>query len=661
MTRVLCRFVCLVLCSTTPLALACGPSAGGGSGGPDGGGDLDGGGGGDGGELDGGPGGGGGDDDCTGGSLCGSPAVCCPSGTECVDETCLAACASGVRCGADQSVCCGDGTVCMSDECVAPGEVCADSYDCDPGSFCEPTLGQCLPQPEPAHLRVRTRCSTRCRRRWSGRTRPTRSSRSRWSPTSTAWARRRWWSTSAAARPAGRPTGPSAGSRSWTARPVQVVLPEIPHAPAADPPTYGSHGRATIALGDVSGDGLPDIIYAARRQLRAQPDRRDRRHRHAPVDLARRRTTTPTASRWRTAARPWPTSTTTTRRRSCSAARSSTTTGWWCGIRRHAGSGGYLGTNSGYSGGISAVVDLDGDGAPEIVIGQERLESGVDAGQPAVGDGDARTGPTAGPTATRRSPTSMETATPEVVLVASGQRPRAQRPDRPAVVRSRSDRRRVRVQPGPAHPADHHSRSVANNLGGPPTVARLRRRRAPGDRRGRRLQLFGLRPRPRRRVDRRPIAIRRRRRAPSSCAGRRPPRTCRRTRPARRCSTSRATARPRWSTPTSASCASTPAPTGPMQLETPNTTGTIHEYPLVVDVDGDGNSEIMVVANDSKRERQLRLRRSGAARAVRLRRHQRRVGPHPQGVDAARVPRHQRHLGRQRAVARAGQLDRSLA
>ena len=38
---------------------------------------------------------------------------------------------------------------------------------------------------------------------------------------------------------------------------------------------------------------------------------------------------------------------------------------------------------------------------------------------------------------------------------------------------------------------------------------------------------------------------------------------------------------------------------GRTQLQIPNTTGTIHEYPLVVDADGDGNSEILVVANDS--------------------------------------------------------------
>lgn len=36
---------------------------------------------------------------------------------------------------------------------------------------------------------------------------------------------------------------------------------------------------------------------------------------------------------------------------------------------------------------------------------------------------------------------------------------------------------------------------------------------------------------------------------------------------------------------------------GNVQLELPNSSATIHEYPLVVDVDADGNSEILIVAN----------------------------------------------------------------
>ncbi|MBK6810200.1 MAG: VCBS repeat-containing protein [Sandaracinaceae bacterium] len=38
---------------------------------------------------------------------------------------------------------------------------------------------------------------------------------------------------------------------------------------------------------------------------------------------------------------------------------------------------------------------------------------------------------------------------------------------------------------------------------------------------------------------------------------------------------------------------------GVLQLQEPSTSATIHEYPLVVDADGDGNSEILLVANDA--------------------------------------------------------------
>ena len=37
---------------------------------------------------------------------------------------------------------------------VGPGAACADSYDCDPGNFCEPTLHQCLPQPDPLTCKI---------------------------------------------------------------------------------------------------------------------------------------------------------------------------------------------------------------------------------------------------------------------------------------------------------------------------------------------------------------------------------------------------------------------------------------------------------------------------------------------------------------------------
>ena len=113
-------------------------------------------GGGDGGDGDGGDGDGGGGDggvdgpSCAGGTLCGQPAVCCAAGSECIEDQCLPACASGVRCGAMLADCWAAGDVCLSATCATPGAACLDAYDCvQPGEFCEPTLGQCLPQPDP--------------------------------------------------------------------------------------------------------------------------------------------------------------------------------------------------------------------------------------------------------------------------------------------------------------------------------------------------------------------------------------------------------------------------------------------------------------------------------------------------------------------------------
>jgi hypothetical protein len=94
-----------------------------------------------------GNGGSGGVEVCESSLLCGTPAVCCDVGDECFEGACVAACASGVRCGGDGSVCCADSDVCLAGECATPGTGCTDSFDCPEGDFCEPTLSQCLPQP----------------------------------------------------------------------------------------------------------------------------------------------------------------------------------------------------------------------------------------------------------------------------------------------------------------------------------------------------------------------------------------------------------------------------------------------------------------------------------------------------------------------------------
>ena len=95
-------------------------------------------------------------DDTSGGTggvcetvLCGEAGTCCAADEECAAGACLPACASGVRCGEAQDVCCDAGQVCLAAECATPTGPCQDSFDCDFGEFCEPTLDQCLPQTDP--------------------------------------------------------------------------------------------------------------------------------------------------------------------------------------------------------------------------------------------------------------------------------------------------------------------------------------------------------------------------------------------------------------------------------------------------------------------------------------------------------------------------------
>lgn len=197
-------------------------------------------------------------DDCTGGLLCGQPAVCCAAGSECVDGACLAECASGVRCGADLATCCAAGDVCLADTCATPGASCQDSYDCQqPGEFCEPTLGQCLPQPDPLTCEFQ--------------------------PTFSDLDVVVEWMVDvdqiisipvvADIDNDGVPEVvvnlTQQDSLSWPGGTIAILdgvtgteQRRIDHDPAND--SYGSHGRSTIAVGDVSGDGVPDIVYATR-------------------------------------------------------------------------------------------------------------------------------------------------------------------------------------------------------------------------------------------------------------------------------------------------------------------------------------------------------------------------------------------------------------
>ena len=84
--------------------------------------------------------------------LCGG--VCCEAEQECVNEQCLEACESEIRCGANQEICCDADQVCLAESCATPTGMCTDNYDCAEGEFCEPTLDQCLPQPDPLECEI---------------------------------------------------------------------------------------------------------------------------------------------------------------------------------------------------------------------------------------------------------------------------------------------------------------------------------------------------------------------------------------------------------------------------------------------------------------------------------------------------------------------------
>ncbi len=316
---------------------------------------------------------------CTGGSLCGQPATCCPAGNECIDNTCLAECSSGVRCGTNNDVCCNTGQVCVSNACATPGDACLDSYDCQFGEFCEPTLGQCLPQPDPLTCEyVPTFDNLDVMVEWSYELEEiisipvvadvdndglpevvvnlTRQDGGSW------------------------PTG---NIMILSGESGNVQLPEIPHDPASN--NYGSHGRATIAVGDVSGDSVPDIIYAARetanRSLIIAIDGSGnflwKSHDAAGADYGIQvengaATLTnfdndPEAEIVFGAA----------------IIDNDGTVVWDQGM---GGLGGTFGTNDNYAGGISAVADLDADTIPEIISGRHAWKvnwvPGVNPGDP---------------------------------------------------------------------------------------------------------------------------------------------------------------------------------------------------------------------------------------------------------------------------------------
>jgi hypothetical protein len=536
---------------------------------------------------------GGADDTSTGGGsvcetvLCGQPVECCAAEEDCVLGACVPACESGVRCGAAQDVCCDSGQVCLADQCVDPTGACVDSFDCDFGQFCEPTLGQCLPQLDPVACEIIPEFEDiAVIEEW-------------------AYTDHEVISIPVVADLDGdlapevvvNLTQLDGGS--WPAGRIVVldgatgaVQLDLPHDPASD--QFGAHGRATLGLSDVSGDGLPDVVYAGRPSGGESAI-------HAIDGTG--------AHLWSSHDPGGATHTFTVENGAPAFGNfddddeAETVFGATLidddglVVWDQAGAGAAFGTNGDYTGGISAVVDLTGDGYPEIVSGRHAWsvqwtqpagmdpqvvvtplwDAGAPDGYPAIadldGDGD-----------------------PEVVLVAGGT---------------------VRVLDGATGEAwcgiDATGAACAGNdalrtaaadipgggIGGPPTIADF-----DGDGRpeiatagGSSYTVYDLA-----RPDEEIVVAAG---FPAPADGEIYPRWTQATQD----QSSNATGSSVFDFQGDGAAEVVYADecymrvydgaTGEVVLEIESSSATIHEYPLVVDVDDDGNSEILVVANDS--------------------------------------------------------------
>ena len=184
--------------------------------------------------------------------LCGALLACCAASDECIDGECAAGCADDIRCGEDLELCCAAGEVCLNAACVPVGDACTDSGDCDPGDYCDG--GACLPVQDPPA------CTT---------------------PDDSITLTTEWEFTED--QVIGLPlvvdiTGDGNpevvvnttrvdGLLTYTVGEIVAldgatgeVLWKIAHDP--NQMRFGAHGRSTIAAGDVSGDGVADIVYA---------------------------------------------------------------------------------------------------------------------------------------------------------------------------------------------------------------------------------------------------------------------------------------------------------------------------------------------------------------------------------------------------------------
>ncbi|MCX4246173.1 CARDB domain-containing protein [Paraliomyxa miuraensis] len=308
--------------------------------------------------------------------LCGNPAECCEADQECVNEQCLPACETEIRCGENQEICCDEGQVCLANSCATPTGPCIDAFDCEEGEFCEPTLDQCLPQPNPLDCEILPDFQDiEITQEWT-------------------FEEDQVISMPAVADIDGdmRPeviintyfdSDPGGGSQEFYGNIVVLdgqdgsVQFRIQNSPGAG--QYGSYSRSTVGVSDVDDDGLPDVVYVGRPQVNIAPFVNNSSIIHAINGLGQHLWSShaPDGSPHYIYVRHGAPAFANFDDDDASeivygtAVLDNDGTVVFDQDNSWARGGGVFGSNGDYLGGISAIADLTGDGYPEIISGRQ--------------------------------------------------------------------------------------------------------------------------------------------------------------------------------------------------------------------------------------------------------------------------------------------------
>ncbi len=298
------------------------------------------------------------------GSVCGLTGdLCCEGDTpNCgPDGQCAPSCDGlGELCGEDFDECCDAGDLCVFGSCRTPGDSCQDFTDCDWGEYCDTGIQRCMPDDFPDEIECRGEgefLEMEVTEKWS------------------------WTDNDIISIPVvGDVTGDGEPNvvvnttrldgSNWQLGDIVILdsagelVHRVPHDPDND--SWGSQGRSNIALADVTGDGVMDIVYAGRGNPSAIVAINGQgetlwRSRYANGELATGTVQNGAVTVANFDGDP-------SRAQLVVGAMLIDSDGLT--VWNENGDGPRFGTNDGYTGGVAVVADLTGDGKHEIITGK---------------------------------------------------------------------------------------------------------------------------------------------------------------------------------------------------------------------------------------------------------------------------------------------------